>query len=61
MASSTRYWATVLVAAILTAGLSVLLLVTDTVPAWIPVVGILVASVTLVWSLFSLIKKMPPR
>lgn len=61
MASSTRYWVTVLVAAILTAGLSILLLVSDTVPSWIPVVGILVACVTFVWSVFALIKKMPPR
>lgn len=61
MAGSTRYWGTILGAALLTAGLCVAMLIAGFAPVWIPIAGLIVACVMFVWSLISLIRKSPPR
>lgn len=61
MAGSTRYWGTILGAALLTAGLCVAMLFAGFAPVWIPIVGITVAFVMLIWSSISLVRKSPPR
>lgn len=61
MNSSKRYWGTLLVAAVLTAGLSIFMLVTDRIPSIVGVALIVIASFMFLWSSYSLIRKSPPR